>query len=686
MITSVELSNFLSHKNSEIKFDHGVTVILGHNGAGKSTIMDAIIFSMFGANRRDSIEKLQKEGENQTYAKTTFEINGKIFQAIRKIQNGSTKTHELTDESGSLISKSATETENKIKELIELDYNELRIASIVPADELTRIITEGSELRSLIDKMMGAEKYSKLESLLKEGIKNFRIELQEKYGYTYENLIPLQKRIDDAEKDEKESKAKLSELESNRDKIRNEKTSLERKISVYNENVHTKNKYQKMKEQFCKHVKSIIEQKQSEFESENEKHERCKKQFPIAEENRILEKNKNEIGERFRNNQEQIRKLDNNLASLIEKEKLAKELQLTDDGKCPVCNTKVEKLNDFFQEDYIKIKKQESQKELSKLEEQQRKINEESTKNQQKLDDSTAAKIVLKENGILNKEQLTEIEEDLSKQDKEITSFRKMLDSEQFQQVAVIDSTSTMMYQDLVDLEKGLKEFDENDFEKLSQELEKKEREYTKNTRDIGEFESTVRSSIRDITKLRPVVDELKLAKEYVANIEKINSEIFSTQSKTFTGSRYFTLRKISDIATIYLEILKTQILRVNLFQERASVKIDCETISGIRPVKNLSSGEQACVALSIRLAMAQIMTKSPLRVMILDEPTAHLDQEHCELFLDALKKLTSLLNQNQNFQFIISTHQEDLWANSKIGTIYKLENPTGKDTIIEKF
>ena len=154
-------------------------------------------------------------------------------------------------------------------------------------------------------------------------------------------------------------------------------------------------------------------------------------------------------------------------------------------------------------------------------------------------------------------------------------------------------------------------------------------------------------------------------------------------RSKTFTGLRYFALRKISDRASNYLEILKTQVQRVNLFQDKASVKINCETILGIRPVKNLSSGEQACVALSIRLAMAEIMTKSPLKVMILDEPTAHLDQEHCELFLDALQQLTSRLNQNQNFQFIISTHQEDLWANSKIGTIYKLENPTGKDTII---
>ena len=203
MITSVELSNFLSHRKNTINFDHGVTVLLGHNGAGKSTIMDAIIFSMFGVNRRDSIKGLQKEGENQTYAKTSFKINGKLYHTVRKIQNGDTKAHEITDDSGSLLAKGATEAVEKIKEIIDLDYNDLRIASIIPADELTRIVTDGSELRSLIDKIMGVEKYSKLEKLLKEAIKDFRINLQDMHGYTYENLVPLKQRISDAKKNKK---------------------------------------------------------------------------------------------------------------------------------------------------------------------------------------------------------------------------------------------------------------------------------------------------------------------------------------------------------------------------------------------------------------------------------------------------------------------------------------------------
>ena len=69
---------------------------------------------------------------------------------------------------------------------------------------------------------------------------------------------------------------------------------------------------------------------------------------------------------------------------------------------------------------------------------------------------------------------------------------------------------------------------------------------------------------------------------------------------------------------------------------------------------------------------------------MILDEPTAHLDQEHCELFLDALKKFTNNLNQNKNFQLIIITHDEEIWDDAQISTLYKFEN-NKKETVVTR-
>ena len=79
MITSVELGNFLSHKKSEINFDNGVTVFIGENGSGKSSVIDGITFSLFGKTTRGNEEDLLRDGENPAYSKTNFAKNGQNF-------------------------------------------------------------------------------------------------------------------------------------------------------------------------------------------------------------------------------------------------------------------------------------------------------------------------------------------------------------------------------------------------------------------------------------------------------------------------------------------------------------------------------------------------------------------------------------------------------------------------------
>ncbi len=49
MIESIKLTNWKTHKETFIRFDKGVNVIVGVMGAGKSSVMDAISFALFGS-------------------------------------------------------------------------------------------------------------------------------------------------------------------------------------------------------------------------------------------------------------------------------------------------------------------------------------------------------------------------------------------------------------------------------------------------------------------------------------------------------------------------------------------------------------------------------------------------------------------------------------------------------------
>ena len=41
------LKNFKSHINTEVEFNKGTTIILGDNGAGKSSIFEGINFALY---------------------------------------------------------------------------------------------------------------------------------------------------------------------------------------------------------------------------------------------------------------------------------------------------------------------------------------------------------------------------------------------------------------------------------------------------------------------------------------------------------------------------------------------------------------------------------------------------------------------------------------------------------------
>ena len=78
--------------------------------------------------------------------------------------------------------------------------------------------------------MIGAEKYSKLEQILKNGIKEFKEDLTEKHGYTYENVGILENLIKDSKKEIFDSTPKKVELENAKEETTKIKVELEKQI------------------------------------------------------------------------------------------------------------------------------------------------------------------------------------------------------------------------------------------------------------------------------------------------------------------------------------------------------------------------------------------------------------------------------------------------------------------------
>lgn len=192
MITSIELGDFLSHEKTTIDLEDGVTIFVGENGAGKSSIIDAITFSLFGKHTRKSNKGLIRRGNNQGYAKIKFSIKDKQYEAERKIDSkGSLNAtlFEVTDNNRVQIAagerkqfkESMTE---QVEKIIGMSFEKLKIASIVQQGELNSIINaKPKEFKELLNAIIGIDKLDIASESMKKVTKEFREKIRTDLGY-----------------------------------------------------------------------------------------------------------------------------------------------------------------------------------------------------------------------------------------------------------------------------------------------------------------------------------------------------------------------------------------------------------------------------------------------------------------------------------------------------------------------
>jgi len=177
MITfrSVEWKNLLSTGNSPTKVllnKSSTTLIIGKNGEGKSTILDALCFSLFGKPFRN-INKNQLvnsiNGKN-CLVTVDFDINGKNYKIIRGIKPN---IFEIWCDGVMLNQDAASRDYQKVVEqqILRLNYKTftqvviLGSASFVPFMQLP-----SGQRREVIEDILDIRIFSTMNQLLKEKI------------------------------------------------------------------------------------------------------------------------------------------------------------------------------------------------------------------------------------------------------------------------------------------------------------------------------------------------------------------------------------------------------------------------------------------------------------------------------------------------------------------------------------
>ena len=191
----------------------------------------------------------------------------------------------------------------------------------------------------------------------------------------------------------------------------------------------------------------------------------------------------------------------------------------------------------------------------------------------------------------------------------------------------------------------------------------------------IGAISEKISKGEEQINVIQYAISELKIVKEYVKGLDEIQINIFSRDGPVATSLRSWALNTISVKASEYLSLLNTKIQRILLSEKTRDVSITCYSKNEVLELESLSGGEKVSVALALRLGMASLLGASNLNLMILDEPTTHLDAERKKSLVGVLSQLSNISNSESPMQFLIITHDAEIFDDSTVERIYKFES-----------
>jgi exonuclease SbcC len=688
MLQSIELENFLSHKNTKLTFDRGVTVFVGQNGAGKSSVIDAITFALFGEHLRKSTKGLLRRGSNQSYAKVEFSIGNRQFEAVRKIDSKGTVgaiLHErISDELVPLAAgerkqfgESMTKT---IESLIGLDFEKLKVASIVQQGELQTIIeADPKKFKELINAIIGIDKLDMAFESMKKTIDDFRANIRSKLSYDDTDMDTLQNRVSALSKE-------ITILEPQKKTLESTKASQEQEFFALQKNIESEipkevkiKELENKKEDLLRYLRNSIVSMKRELAEKERRFAECSNSLLVSSLKSQVESDMNHVQVEIDKIEAELKKTGEKIASIQSQQDIAKRLRLID-GKCPVCDSKVDKLNPLFDENSITAELESLKKKTEILTKDNIIIQSKKKELDIKLQQIIKAEGILSINNIENQDDLANLKEEISKLQVNTKDIPLEISIGNLVQYAIDDYSSDSI-KSISMLVQETQGFDVTNFRNLKLKLEQQRRVLSTLDQDIGAVNTKLNLNKEEFEKISFILSELQDVKQYVSSLEIIRSQIYNRDGPVATSLRSWALGMISQKASEYLSTFNVKIQRISLGDKSRDIGITCHSGNTELDLGSLSGGEKVSVALALRLGMAHFMGSSNLNFIILDEPTTHLDQERRKSLVNVLTQAFES-NIDAISQFIIITHDSEIFENSNIDAIYDFKS-TSEGTIV---
>ncbi len=660
ILKKIKLENIRSYENAELEFPVGASILSGDIGSGKTSVLLAIEFALFGLQPGQRGSSLLRNGKNRGSVALEIEIDNNTIVLERGLEKGKTvsQSYAKIQINGVEQEISVTELKNKVLSLLNYPKEFAKKTNILykftvytPQEQMKQIILEKPEARlDTLRHIFGIDKYKRV----KENTDIFTVRLREQ-SREYEGRI---KDLDDVKEKRKEKQHNLEKLEDSLVELREELKKRQKNMEMEKEKVEDiekkikeKEKYEReaektsimllakketlinLKNELSKLTRELEQARAVKFNSEEFK----QKQSLLKDKEKLVEE-KNGI---FLELMSRIRALSS--ASLNSKN-LQEQISRID--LCPTC---LQQVNEVYkkiivsklEEDISKYKKEtlSLEKEKAEASEEIEKIKEEISRLNKEIGELNFLR--------MKTEELTTKENKLEELEKQKISAERDADILERQILTLKQSASVLKKFEIV-------------YEKEKAELERLVEEVREKELDLASREKEKELTLVMIEEISIEIKKKENIKIRLIKITELE-DWFSSSFLSIISSteRTIMLKLREDFSKLFNEwfnILVPEIFTVKLDEdftpviEQQDYQLDYSFLSG---------GERTAVALAYRLALNQVINSLLSRIktkdlVILDEPTDGFSEAQ-------LDKIRDVLNQLKVRQLILVSHEPKL-------------------------
>jgi len=677
LIESVSLHNWKTHADSRLEFGKGTNVIVGKMGAGKSSVMDAICFALFGTfpalqARRVSLEEVIMSKPNQAeeaMVELAFSYGEKKYIVERKIKRKGSSEAKLHCDGKFVAGPKPRDVNEAIEKAIEIGYNLFSRAVYSEQNEIDAFLRlAASERKAKFDELLDLEKYETVRANAVTAMNQLKRIAKERKGWIAEQKKMIlgqeeEKLLQKIRGKEKES-VSLQEFAESRQKtvqlLLVEVKQLEEKETVSrrlreeaSEKKAAAMQIEKMLQEAKKEAggKSIVEiEKRIELLEKDITGEEKKGKEIEAEEEKEREK-KEALGKEAALNQKKSAELGEQL----------QELELLG-AECPTCRQKIDAKT---REQLVQETMQEAKKAKAEMDKALA------------LEAEASAKIAkLRAEARETKKAVEAAREKFLREKQLLGSLQKAAEKER------------QMNRLLDEAQKALKTLQETDFDekrlllKRRQSIEEKsaidsaKKEISANRQLLQEMNSLLERIEKTRKQLQEAEKGIAAMEESSAKMDCFVNSLVAAQNElreTLIATINEAMHDIWQEAYPYKDLVSA---KMDVGEGTYELKAKERNGKWVRVEGILSGGERSAAAICIRISFSLVLARN-LGWLILDEPTHNLDSTAVQ----TLSKMMQLHLPSLVDQIFVITHDMQM-RKAASASLYVIEREKGEDGI----